>query len=96
MKILPASSEMKGLSGGATPGPAEASGAAPAPFRRLLAEVNHLQSQADQKIRQAVAGQVDLHEAMLALEEASLGLKVVLQVRNKVVQAYEELSRMPL
>ncbi len=65
-------------------------------FRRMLAEVNGWQSQADRQIQQTLAGEKDLHEVMLSLERASLGLKVLVQVRNKMLQAYEELSRMQL
>jgi flagellar hook-basal body complex protein FliE len=63
-------------------------------FARVLAEVNDLQHRADAKIRDSLLGRADLHETMLAMERASLGLKVLLQARNKMVQAYEELSRM--
>lgn len=80
-----------------------ARGPAPAPqppgaqeFRRLLAEVRSWQQEADQAIRQSLLGEKDLHEVMLALERASLGVKVLVQVRNKVLQAYEELSRMTM
>jgi len=37
-----------------------------------------------------------VHEAMLALEKADLSLRLLVKVRNKLVQAYEELSRMPM
>jgi flagellar hook-basal body complex protein FliE len=63
-------------------------------FSKVLAEVNGLQSQADAKIRESLLGKADLHETMLSLERAGLGLKVLLQTRNKMLQAYEELSRM--
>lgn len=68
----------------------------PNAFQTLLKELNSLQNQADGKISQSLLGQEDLHEAMLSLERASLGLKVLVQVRNKMVQAYEELSRMTM
>ena len=70
--------------------------AAPNAFQNLLKELNSLQNQADGKIGRSLLGQEDLHEAMLSLERASLGLKVLVQVRNKMVQAYEELSRMTM
>lgn len=65
-------------------------------FRRVLAEVNGQQQQADAKIKEFLLGQADLHEAMLSLEQASLGLKVLVQARNKIIQAYEELSRITM
>lgn len=63
-------------------------------FQKILNEVNKLQDQADNNIHQSILGRADLHETMLSLEKASLGLKMLLQVRNKMIQTYEELSRM--
>jgi flagellar hook-basal body complex protein FliE len=65
-------------------------------FRDILAETNSRQHQADTQVRQSLLGKTDLHEAMLALENADLSLRLVVQVRNKLVQAYEELSRMAI
>jgi len=65
-------------------------------FRQMLAEINSQQRQADAQVRQSLLGEGELHEAMLALEKANLGLRVLVQVRNKLVSAYEELSRMSM
>lgn len=65
-------------------------------FGRIMAEVNGLQRQADAKIQGFLLGQADLHEAMLSLEQAGLGLKLLVQARNKIIQAYEELSRITM
>ncbi len=65
-------------------------------FKNMLSEVNALQLQADRVAGQSLMGKEDLHEAMLALEKANMSLRLLVQVRNKLVQAYEELSRMPL
>jgi flagellar hook-basal body complex protein FliE len=65
-------------------------------FQQLLADVNSQQSRADTEVRRSLLGEADLHEAMLALEKANLSLRLLVQVRNKLVQAYEELSRMPM
>lgn len=65
-------------------------------FKDMLAEVNGQQQEADTQVRQLLLGEVDLHEAMLALEKADLSLRFLVQVRNKLVRAYEELSRMPM
>ncbi|RJR36398.1 MAG: flagellar hook-basal body complex protein FliE [Deltaproteobacteria bacterium] len=62
----------------------------------MVNEVNKLQQESNKKIEGSLLGQEDLHETMLSLEKSSLGLKLLLQVRNKMIQAYEELSRMPL
>lgn len=93
MKILP-----EGHLGKTLPAPTSPAAASPAPgeFRRLLAEVQGWQREADQAIRQSLLGEKDLHEVMLALERASVGVKILVQVRNKLLQAYEEVSRMTL
>lgn len=94
MKILPEMGKGEGLSN-LSPTPAATTPGA-GEFKRLLTEVMGWQQEADQAIRQSLLGEKDLHEVMLALERASLGVKVLVQVRNKVLQAYEELSRMTL
>lgn len=65
-------------------------------FSQLLADINSQQSQADTQVGRSLLGEADLHEAMLALEKANLSLRLLVQVRNKLVQAYEELSRIPM
>ncbi len=67
-----------------------------ATFAKMLGEVNGLQHGADAKIQEALIGRADPHETMLSLERAGLGLKVLVQTRNKMIQAYEELSRMTI
>ena len=44
---------------------------------------------------QLAAGEpVELHDVMIAMEEADLSLRLALQVRNKLVEAYQEIQRM--
>jgi flagellar hook-basal body complex protein FliE len=38
----------------------------------------------------------DVHEAMIALQKAETALQLTVQVRNKLVQAYQEIMRMPI
>jgi len=65
-------------------------------FQQILEEVDGQQRQADTQVQRSLLGKADLHEAMLALEKANLSLRTLVQVRNKLVQAYDELSRMPM
>ena len=44
----------------------------------------------------AAGGSADLHTVMLQMQEASLGLKVGLQVRDRLLEAYQELMRMQI
>jgi len=41
-------------------------------------------------------GQLDVHDAMIALQRADLTLQFGVQVRNKLVGAYQEIMRMPV
>ncbi|GEA16645.1 flagellar hook-basal body complex protein FliE [Moorella sp. E308F] len=60
-----------------------------------LGEINTLQQQADALTQEYLAGKIeDVHQVMLALEQANLSLQLAVQVRNKVVEAYQEISRM--
>ena len=59
-----------------------------------LQEVNGLLNQADQTTQEMVLGKQDIHQAMVAIEQANLSLRLMLQVRNKMISAYEEIMRM--
>src|SRR5689334_17968699 len=60
-----------------------------------LAQVNSLQHDADQAIQSlATGGPATLHDTMLAVEKAELSFKLMMQVRNKIVEAYQEVLRM--
>ncbi len=60
-----------------------------------IAEVNQAQLAADDAAKQIAAGETkNLHEAMIKLEEADISLRLMVQVRNKAVEAYQEIMRM--
>lgn len=60
-----------------------------------LAQVNALQHEADGAIQSlASGGTATLHDTMLALQKAELSFKLMMQVRNKIVEAYQEVLRM--
>jgi flagellar hook-basal body complex protein FliE len=61
-----------------------------------IREVDRLLHQADQTTREMVLGKQDIHQAMVALEQANISLRLMLQVRNKVISAYEEIMRMQI
>jgi flagellar hook-basal body complex protein FliE len=53
------------------------------------------ETQADTMVGALAAGEdVDLHEVVLALEQADLTTQLAVQVRNKLVEAYQEIARM--
>jgi flagellar hook-basal body complex protein FliE len=60
-----------------------------------MQQVNSLQNTAEQKVTSLISGNgEDVHAATLAVERASLAFDLMLQVRNKVVNAYQEISRL--
>ena len=60
-----------------------------------LSQVNSLQHEADRAIESlATGGPATLHDTMLAVEKAELSFKLMMQVRNKIVEAYQEVLRM--
>ena len=60
-----------------------------------IEKVNAAQKDADSAIKNLVAGRTkNIHETMLTLERADMSLKLMMQVRNKVLEAYREVMRM--
>jgi flagellar hook-basal body complex protein FliE len=59
-----------------------------------VSEVNRLQNQADNAIEKVEKGTMGIHEGMLSITKADISLRFMLQVRNKVMEAYKEISRM--
>jgi flagellar hook-basal body complex protein FliE len=58
-------------------------------------KVNLYQAQADTAIKELVAGRnKNIHETMLTIERADTSLKLMMQVRNKILDAYKEIMRM--
>jgi flagellar hook-basal body complex protein FliE len=64
-------------------------------LKDAVRQVDDLQANASVKVQELLAGQGgDVHSAMIAVEKADLSFQLMMQVRNKVVQAYQEISRM--
>lgn len=64
-------------------------------LKQAVNSLNQLGSQADSTSMSLAKGDpIDIHEVMLANEQASLGFSMAVQVRNKLVDAYSEVMRM--
>jgi len=62
-----------------------------------LSEVNKMQLDADKAIEELVTGKSkNIHETMIALNKAELAFKLTMQVRNKVVEAYKEITNISM
>ena len=59
-----------------------------------LDKVNSLQKEADRAIEDFATGQTrNIHETMIAVNKADLAFRLTMQVRNKIVEAYQEVMR---
>ena len=66
-------------------------------FERAVAGVENLRQTADQGIERFLAGEgEELHSTIMATQKAELAFELFLQVRNKVVSAYQEIMRMQI
>lgn len=64
-------------------------------LKHFAAEVNDELQQADGQMEEfAVGKRSDLHEVVVATEKADLSFKLLLQVRNKLLEAYQQIMRM--
>jgi flagellar hook-basal body complex protein FliE len=64
-------------------------------LKQALGDVNELKQQADQAIRQLIGeGKGDLQETIVAMEKADVSFRLMMQIRNKILEAYQEIVRM--
>ena len=64
-------------------------------LRESLRKVDTLQKEADRSIEGLVTGKgANIHDTMIAIEKADLSFNLMVQVRNKLLAAYEEIMRM--
>jgi flagellar hook-basal body complex protein FliE len=63
-------------------------------LKSAVQNVDDLQHQSDQVIKQFLAGEgPDVHTVILAANKADLSFQMMMQIRNKLVQAYQEIMR---
>ena len=63
---------------------------------KLVNSVESSDQAANTAVSQMIDGTGDVHDAMIALQRAELTLQLTVQVRNKLVQAYQDIMRMPV
>lgn len=62
-----------------------------------IRKVNDSEVNANNKIESLIKGEdVEMHEVMLAMQESVLSLQALIEVRNKTVEAYQEISKLQL
>lgn len=70
-------------------------------FSEVLSEaingVDQTMKVSDAKVQQFVAGETDnVHEVMISMQRAKLSFDLMVEIRNKVVETYQEVSRMQI
>jgi flagellar hook-basal body complex protein FliE len=63
---------------------------------KVVQAVESTESQANTAVSGMLSGTTDVHDAMIAMQRADLTLQFSVQIRNKLVQAYTEIMRMPV
>lgn len=64
---------------------------------KFVTDVNSLQNKASESIEKLATGEIsDVHQVMIAVEEAGTAMEFMLEIRNKIVEAYQEVMRMPV
>lgn len=63
-------------------------------IKAAVEDVNSKQHIADDSIEKVIQGEMGIHEGMMAIGRAETSLKILAQVRNKIMNAYNEVMRM--
>jgi flagellar hook-basal body complex protein FliE len=64
-------------------------------LKEFISDVNNLQNQAGDAMNKMATGEsTDIHEVMVAVEKAKTSFELLMELRNKTVDAYRELIRM--
>jgi flagellar hook-basal body complex protein FliE len=94
----PAGADARPAAAGAAPAPggSAAAGSFADSLAGLLTSADRTAGDANSAIANMVRGTGDVHEAMIALQRAETTLQLTVQVRNKLVQAYQDIMRMPI
>ena len=92
VQFIEAGVSMAQLTGSATAAP---SGNFAGWLNNEMADLNQQLNQAELTVQQLAAGEIDnLHQIMISLEKAKLSFELALQVRNKLLEGYQEIMRM--
>lgn len=63
----------------------------------MINKVDDSQVSADNKIQGLIKGEnVSMHEVMLSMQESQLSMQLLIEMRNKLVEAYQEINRVQL
>jgi flagellar hook-basal body complex protein FliE len=90
-------SDLTGLSAGVSPAGGHGGGGFLSSLKDAIAQVNEVQLDASHAVDKFVSGDSDnVHQMMMALQKADVSFQLMMQVRNKLVAAYEDIQRMQM
>jgi len=92
MKITPASAGQNGLQAKGV-GKETAGGGFDSVLKDAVGKVSEIQNEAEKAVQELASGG-DITQAVVAMEKADLSFQVMVEVRNKLLSAYEEIMRM--
>ena len=79
----------------AQPDPGQQRGGFEDVLRGAIDQVQGLQANSDQQVGSLLQGERgDVHNVMIAIEKADVAFQLMMQVRNKIVNAYQQVSQM--
>lgn len=62
-------------------------------LKDAISDVNNLETNSQTEMNKFLTQDTDLHSVMMALEKADISFQVMMQVRNKIVSAYQEIMK---
>jgi flagellar hook-basal body complex protein FliE len=64
-------------------------------LKEFIKDVNELKLEAGEAVEKAITGEInDIHDVMIAVEKAKTSFELLMEVRNKMLEAYKELMRL--
>lgn len=64
---------------------------------RAVGSVDETMKESDQNVQDFVAGKTDnVHDVMISMQRAQLSFQMMVEIRNKAIEAYHEISRMQI
>lgn len=64
-------------------------------LKGLVGDVDRMQKTAEETTKRMLTGEIeDVHQVMVAMEEAQTSFQLMMEIRNKIVDAYKEVMRM--
>lgn len=66
-------------------------------LNRAVGSVDQTMKESDQQIQDFIAGKTDnVHDVMISMQRAQLSFQMMVEIRNKAIEAYHEISRMQI